>query len=357
MDYAIRVINRIKLSLVPHANNPLVKILVGLYYAYFQNFLSALLPGLDCTAMLALTYDCQCRCVHCSAAGYRDAGKRYLSPEEVTDTIIKLKTLGVSQVYFFGGEPLLSRELPDYIRLAKSLGMLTQLDTNGLLLDEPMIRRLKIAGIDFIGISLDSDKAGEHDRLRGVPGSYERAVAAVKACRKSSVKCFISTYATKEKLRDGTMRELVRLSKGLGARLRILSPIMSGRWFNHNEIILDKEDIGGLKNLLENDAVFWETYAVDNPRAHFFCHAVKKMQFYISAYGDIQPCCFMPLRFGNLREEPLPGIVRRMWTSSLFGRRSNFPDCPLNDKKFRERFCAAADERGLPVTAKGAGGV
>jgi len=96
---------------------------------------------------------------------------------------------------------------------------------------------------------------------------------------------------------------------------------------------------------------------MDGPRERFFCHAVKKMQFYISAYGDVQPCCFMPLGFGNIREEPLGRIVRRMWKTPLFRRRSNFPDCPLNDKEFRRRFCeSAVSAAALPVPAKGEAG-
>ncbi len=67
---------------------------------------------------------------------------------------------------FTGGEPLLHRELPQLLALAKSLGMITTVTTNGLLYPK---RAEQLRGlIDMLHFSLDSPHQQEHDQSRGV---------------------------------------------------------------------------------------------------------------------------------------------------------------------------------------------
>ena len=49
------------------------------------------------------------------------------------------------------------------------------ISTNGTLIDRDMAKRLREVGLSYVGISLDG---GEeiHDKFRGVPGSYRRAL-------------------------------------------------------------------------------------------------------------------------------------------------------------------------------------
>ncbi len=80
--------------------------------------------------------------------------------------MIGLKRLGVKVVDFTGGEPLLHREIDILLRLAKDLGFITTLTTNGLLYPK---WAEKLAGsVDMLHFSLDSPNRDEHDQSRGV---------------------------------------------------------------------------------------------------------------------------------------------------------------------------------------------
>ncbi|MHA1376691.1 MAG: SPASM domain-containing protein, partial [Promethearchaeota archaeon] len=60
--------------------------------------------------------------------------------------------------------------------------------------------------------------------------------------------------------------------------------------------------------------------------------------FYISPYGDVQPCCFMPLTFGNIREEPLKTILERMWGHPMMCETWTKKECPMLNEEFRSKY-------------------
>jgi MoaA/NifB/PqqE/SkfB family radical SAM enzyme len=60
--------------------------------------------------------------------------------------------------------------------------------------------------------------------------------------------------------------------------------------------------------------------------------------FYISPYGDVMPCCFIPLTFGNIRDEPLKMILERMWGHSMFCESWVNKECPMLSKEFRAKY-------------------
>ena len=180
------------------------------------------------TMMIALTYQCQCRCVHCGSSLYRLDKKRELTRDEILELINSAKKLKVTAIYLFlGGEPLLLPELPDYIRHAKTKGFLVKLDTNGLLLNEAKVKELRKSGIDRFGVSIDSPYGTIHDKLRGMNGIFNKAIEGIKYCRKYGIYCYVSVYATKENLKNGELLQVINMAKNLGAKTRILSTICS----------------------------------------------------------------------------------------------------------------------------------
>lgn len=335
-DLLIRLLNFLRLRLFVYSQNSLFRPLRRLYYEHIKIYLLRFVPFpfLDGGVMVSLTYECQCRCSHCCGALYRQAQKRLLNSQEVMKLIDESKRLGVSQIYFVGGEPLLVSNLPEYIRYAKKKGLMTRLDTNGFLLNGKKVKELKEAGLDMIGVSIDSPFETIHDVLRGVNGIFKRAVEGVKYCKKYNIACYISTYATKENLKNGELKMTINLAKSMGVKVRIMSPIAGGRWLNREDIVLSLEEIALLRNYLERGEVFWGGAYLDNKEIPYLCYALRKEFFYISAYGDVQACPFIPISFGNIREEPLKNILKRMWSVDLFTTYKGSYDCPVNVKNF-----------------------
>ena len=134
-------------------------------------------------------------------------------PDEVR-IMDALARAGVSFLGFEGGEPLLRRDVGEILREAHAR-FHTSLVTNGWLLEN---RLEEIAShLDLLFVSLDG--IGEtHDRLRGIPRSFERAVRGMRASR-SEVPTVISHTVTRDNL-DHAER-IVELAERLDVGLTV----------------------------------------------------------------------------------------------------------------------------------------
>lgn len=137
---------------------------------------------------VSLTDRCNLRCTYCMPAEGLDwmAGDDLLGPDELSRLLtIAVTRLGITNVRFTGGEPLLSRNLEGAIAAATALSPRprTAVTTNGI----GLARRaagLKAAGLDRVNVSLDTVDA-EHfaritrrDRLGDVMAGLAAAAAA-----------------------------------------------------------------------------------------------------------------------------------------------------------------------------------
>lgn len=308
---------------------------VALYFRSVLPLIRRFVPLYGVTAILSMSYRCQCSCPHCGAGKYPKKPEGELSGAEVLAFIDDLARLGGACVHFFGGEPLMAPQLLEYVRHTKERGLVATVDTNGLLLDEAMVLELRDAGIDLVRVSLDSPREEEHDAHRGVKGCWRRAVEGMKLCVKHGVPCFMSLYATKENLASGDFERMIELARQIGIGVRFLSAIQSGRW-GQEEVHLAPDEIKKLRALLAPD-VCWETEFLQHKDVPFWCNSMLGNKFDVSAYGEVLACAYLPAGFGNIRKEPLEVIVRRMWGSEMFRDGSRHFDCPMNDAKFIEK--------------------
>lgn len=85
-----------------------------------------------------------------------------------------------TEVTFTGGEPLTMSDIFKWISLSTKHGFITNLNTNGWLLNDKAIKRLYESKLTHITISLDGSCPKVHDKIRGVPGSFDRVMIGAK---------------------------------------------------------------------------------------------------------------------------------------------------------------------------------
>ena len=107
-------------------------------------------------ALLAeLTYRCPLHCPYCSnPSGWKSDIE--LTSDQWIKTIKEAAELGVLQIGFSGGEPLLRKDLELLIRTSRGVGLYTNLITSGLGLTESRANFLAEAGLDNIQISFQA---------------------------------------------------------------------------------------------------------------------------------------------------------------------------------------------------------
>ncbi|KRF36043.1 GTP 3',8-cyclase MoaA [Nocardioides sp. Soil805] len=135
---------------------------------------------------VSLTDRCNLRCSYCMPAEGLDwlPDDQTLTDDEVVRLVtIGVRRLGVQEVRFTGGEPLVRRGLVDIVRRTHDLGVETSLTTNALGLQRNA-QALRDAGLDRINVSLDSvrretfHEVTRRDRLDDVIAGLEAARAA-----------------------------------------------------------------------------------------------------------------------------------------------------------------------------------
>src|SRR3954454_24068396 len=141
---------------------------------------------------VSLTDRCNLRCSYCMPAEGLDwlPDDTVLTDDEVVRLVrIGVELLGIREVRFTGGEPLVSRGLVDIVRRTSALGVETSLTTNALGLARTA-HALADAGLDRVNVSLDSIRRESFrtitrrdrlsDVLAGLAAAHEAGLGPVK---------------------------------------------------------------------------------------------------------------------------------------------------------------------------------
>ena len=151
-------------------------------------------------AVWELTNRCNARCIHCGSSSGK-CRENELTEEEALRVCQELHELGCERVGVIGGEFFLSPYWEAVVQKLLELGIRPSLLTNGLLLNDENIMKLKDMGIGAMSVSIDG--IGEqHDYLRGVPGLYNIAIANIKKAQAVDFRIGINTAVSKKNVHD-----------------------------------------------------------------------------------------------------------------------------------------------------------
>jgi MoaA/NifB/PqqE/SkfB family radical SAM enzyme len=316
-----------------------------------KRLLSAIRPGAGYRVIdLALTYECNLSCRHCSAATLIENSESCLSMNDYRQIVSQGERMDVMSYNITGGEPLLSPLLFELIEVLKPIRHYVSVQTNGMLLDHEMTLRLASAGVNCITTSLDSPDSSEHDSFRGSEGSFGKVLMGVQNARNAGMQVLIAGTVTHQNLRSPRLLELIELTNTMGAIFLFNLAAPCGRWQGQEAMLLQPGDREYLNALLE----YYPRTATDHEvgRNRKGCPAgIEKC--YITAGGDVLPCPFIHLSFGNVKRESLVRIVQRMRGCRYFG--SYQPVCiAAEDPDFRsevmERIAALQTNGPVPYT-------
>jgi pyrroloquinoline quinone biosynthesis protein E len=127
-----------------------------------------------------LTYRCPLKCPYCSNPLELGRFRSELDTATWQRVLTQAAQLGVVQVHFSGGEPMVRRDLAELVRHARQVDLYSHLSTGATLADEAGLERLKAAGLDALQISMQDSRAAENDWLAGTP-SFDKKRQAIEA--------------------------------------------------------------------------------------------------------------------------------------------------------------------------------
>ncbi len=184
---------------------------------------------------LQLTTACNLRCRHC----YIDGSKERLLPFETVKRVLKeFEELQGLRLLLSGGEPLLHPDFEKINDILPEFFLRKVLFTNGLLINEDLLKRLNV---EEIQISIDGLEKG-HDALRG-KGTFKRALRGLEIAIKNGFDVSVATMVHRENMDEFDGME--DLFKSLGVKeWNVDIPCVTGRMKNHPELELTPEEAG-----------------------------------------------------------------------------------------------------------------
>jgi MoaA/NifB/PqqE/SkfB family radical SAM enzyme len=114
----------------------------------------------------------------------------------------QLASMGCGKINFSGGEVFLYDGIFELLDHAVRKSIKVNITSNGTMLDKEKIKRLRDIGINTITISLDAADANLHDKIRGVNGTWKRAVKTLVLLQKYGVKSSVNTVAHLSNMHD-----------------------------------------------------------------------------------------------------------------------------------------------------------
>ncbi len=263
---------------------------------------------------------CNLKCSFCEY--WRSPGEAMSTPE-IFRMLDEAKDFGIGVYNAWTVEPLLRQDLPQILRHAKSLGLLTSLVTNGTLLRK---RVHELNDLDYLSVSLDGIESYRDIRN----ADFSEVLDGIKAAKDAGHEILINCVINGKNLHE--LEALVHLAESLGIWISF-EPINESKG-----IVADVWDELGIRDIcgyesaidrlielkkdgmpIINSTTYLRMIKTLDPK--FRCHA-SDIILHVASDGSIENC--------RVHSEPLGNIasgVSKIWEESKEARKRETIDC------------------------------
>ncbi len=289
-----------------------------------------------------LTARCNLRCQHCRAEAQAEFAVGELTTPEILRVAQDIRACADPIVVLTGGEPLAR---PDFFEIASSCaGLFTRvaMATNGTLIDDAVAQRIAAAGIKRVSISLDGATPETHDAFRGQPGCFHDAIRGLDALQRVGMSLQVNATVTQHNLHElPALLEFVQ-ARGIDAfHMFMLVPVGCGAEISDDKRLTPAQFEETLRWLAARTMALRDTIQIKATCAPQYYRILRELGrssgaalpgaaggaahgmhaftrgclagsgvCFVSRTGDVQPCGYLPVVVGNVRQTPLGQIWR-----------------------------------------------
>lgn len=198
---------------------------------------------------LEVTHDCYLKCVHCSSIAEADT-RRQMSYQKCLEILRDATAMGVQEITFSGGEPILWGPLADAVKFSVNSGMKVALYTTGNVdKREAIFYELKLSGLHQVMFSLFGEDKVAHESITNVEGSFDVTLDAIQKCVELGLDTELHFVPFPNNYKS--LREIAELGKGLGVkRISVLRLVPQGRGADKTVQPLMKKENKALRKLI-----------------------------------------------------------------------------------------------------------
>jgi radical SAM protein len=259
-----------------------------------------------------------------------------LSLQESFDFLKQIQDFGapLPHLILTGGDPLIRKDLYQLIDEARRLGISVSITPAATpLLTRQTLEKLKAHGLEGVGLSLDGSTSQKHDSIRGVPGTFERTLDALRWCGELELPVQVNTVVSGETASDlPALYELLKgfpiarwslfflISVGRGKILQPLEAAEAEQWMEWTyetsksaPFVLSTTEAPSYRRValqqMKQEGLTGEQIKQSKAARGFGIRDGNGIVF-VSSVGDITPAGFLPLAAGNVRTDKLCDVYR-----------------------------------------------
>jgi len=263
---------------------------------------------------IELTEHCPLNCPMC----YKDGKVNELSTDYLLEVIRQAAEMGVFQIAFGGGEPLIYPYLCSVVTEISQFKMASTITTSGMGLTASRINELKQAGLNHIQISMNGSSKDIHSRSRD---GFDEGIAALHLLQHSDFSFGINWVARMDNIDD--FPKMAELANNCNANNLNILRYKPSPTENYNDCALTSEKTDLLENFIRKiksvrikvDSAFSNLRCKINSRTSFMagCGAGRRF-FTVGACGSYMPCSHI-----NMKEKPMnlhDNSLKHFWENS-----------------------------------------
>ncbi|KAA6451973.1 TIGR04053 family radical SAM/SPASM domain-containing protein [Bacillus swezeyi] len=296
-----------------------------------------------------LTRACELKCLHCRASAQNTRDPRELSLKEGKTLIDQIYSMNNPLLVLTGGDPLMREDVFEIIEYAVQKGVRVSMTPSATPnVTKEAIKTAKDIGLSRWAFSLDGPNREIHDHFRGTDGSFDLTMKAIRYIHEFNLPLQINTVISTYNI--DYLDEMAKLIEQLNCVLwSVFFLVPTGRAKRDDMISpVDHEKTFLWLSRLAKEAPFdIKTTAAQHYRRvviqqkmretkepHMqirYEHALQKGKIdaigglgrapkgvndgngfmFISHIGDVYPSGLLPVKAGNIRDQPLAEIYRK----------------------------------------------
>jgi len=266
--------------------------------------------------MFELTYRCNEKCRYCYCVV--DNNKKELTKEEILNIIDELKAMGVFELTFTGGDPFVRHDSIDIIQYAYKQGFVIDLFTNGNLISDSDLIKLRACHLRSLSVSIYSDNPEKHDEFTTIKGSFEKSIELLKKAKLIGIPINIKT--TVLNFNHTEIDKILKLASNIGATVQV-SMAISAR--NNGDLSSKDYDIKSIEEAVEVMKKVGDNIRINSNGESFINTNRENIErvdicgagrhgLSINPYGEVYPCNSLLIKCGDLRKQS----IKEIWESS-----------------------------------------
>lgn len=283
---------------------------------------------------IELTKKCNFNCIHCYLE--KKNIKKELSFNEIKRVLKEASEMGVSFLGITGGEPFLRKDIIPILEYAAEQKFIMYIKTNGSLITEKEVEKLKDLPIMGIDISIYGSNREEYKRVTGSAIGFDKTMKSLSILEKTSIPITLGNVLLKENFKSAN-------------KIRKIANRMGFNYGNNKNIIpIEGKNFESLNHVCSIDEYLkCNAFKVDSDTAKEFLKLKADIKeesslcgaghfsIVINSFGDIYPCVEWRESCGNIRKKSIKEILnsskKLKWIKSLkFKDFKNCHNCELN---------------------------